>query len=95
MHIELRHLKIIQNILNKYPYIFYIFGSRATGLNLKPLSDLDLCYKQEIPQQILLRIEESFEESDLPYKVDLVNWNECNNEFKEIIKKDMKVFQLK
>jgi len=85
---EPRHLKIVKDILSDYPYTFYAFGSRARG-NPKFLSDLDLCFFESIPSSILFRIEESFEESDLPYKVDLVDWNKCSEEFKNMIKKDL------
>ncbi len=83
-----QHLKIVQDILKKYPYKFYVFGSRAKQ-QAKKFSDLDLCYLDDIDTKILSSIEEDFEESDLPYKVDIVNFNNCSKDFKEIIKKDM------
>ena len=86
--IEDRHLKIVQEILRKYPYKFYVFGSRARG-GAKKFSDLDICFFDDIPLTELLRIEEAFEESDLPYKVDLISWNSMSDEFKEIIKNDL------
>jgi type I restriction enzyme S subunit len=88
MDIEPKHLAIIQGILQKYPYSFYVFGSRVKG-NPRPFSDLDLCYQDDIPQNILNAIEEDFEESDLPYSVDLVNWNQCSPEFQKSIQADM------
>lgn len=90
---EPRHLAIIQKILNQYDYSFYVFGSRATE-KVKPLSDLDLCYKEDIPEQDIIKLEEEFEESDLPYKVDLVNYNTCNAEFKKIIDRNCIHLQL-
>ena len=48
---EPRHLAIIQKILNQYDYSFYVFGSRATE-KVKPLSDLDLCYKKTFQNRI-------------------------------------------
>ena len=80
--------KIIQDILWKYPYTFYVFGSRAKG-NPKPLSDLDLCFKDLIPSEGISKIQEEFEESDLPYTVDIVNWNRCAKAFQESIKDDL------
>ena len=55
----------------------------------KKFSDLDLCYFDDIDTRILSSIEEDFEESDLLYKVDIVNFNNCSEDFKKIIKKDM------
>lgn len=69
--LEPRHQKIVQQILSKYPYRFYAYGSRAKGTARK-FSDLDVCFYEEIPWNILSHIEEDFEESDLPFKVELV-----------------------
>ncbi len=43
IYVEKKHLKIIQDILTKYPYKFFAFGSRVRG-DYKKLSDLDLCF---------------------------------------------------
>lgn len=90
--IEEHHLKIIREILSKYPYTFYAFGSRARG-NPKQFSDLDLCFMQSIPLQMQIAIETDFEESDLPYKVDLVDWATMSEDFKKIIEKDLVLLQ--
>lgn len=88
MFIESRHQKIIDDILNKYPYSFFLFGSRSKGL-AKKFSDLDLCYFENILSSHINNIEDDFEESDLPYKVDLVNWHKCSDEFKNSIINDL------
>lgn len=88
IHIEPRHLEIVKNILKKYPYTFYVYGSRSRG-DQKKLSDLDLATCEEIPWQDLLKIEEAFEESDLPYTVDLINLNKISSHFFDLIKKDL------
>lgn len=84
LNIEEKHLHIIHDILKKYPYNFYVFGSRITA-STKKLSDLDLLYFDEIPSALLSQLEEDFTESDLPYKVDLVDYNKCDEEFKSLI----------
>ena len=48
-----KHLKIVKDILQKYPYDFYVFGSRAKQV-AKKFSDLDLCYFDNIDSKILL-----------------------------------------
>ena len=88
IQIEQRHLEIVNTVLSKYPYDFYAFGSRAKG-SPKRFSDLDLCFFDHIPWNIQAHIEEDFEESDLPYKVDLVDWNICDETFQNLIKKDL------
>ena len=92
MHIEPRHYIIIKDILKKYPYTFYAFGSRVKG-NHKKFSDLDLCFFEDIPGNIKAHIDEEFENSDLPYKVDLVNWDSCSIDFKKLIKNDLTCVQ--
>ena len=80
--------KIIKNILNQYPYTFYAFGSRVHGTH-KPLSDLDLCFKETIPLHMITEIRGAFEDSSLAFTVDIVNWNECSAQFKKSITPDL------
>jgi predicted nucleotidyltransferase len=84
LYLEKRHLDIVNNILAKYNYRFFAFGSRVTGKNTK-FSDLDLFYFADIPSNERLRLEEDFEESDLPFTVDLIDYNSCDAEFQNII----------
>ncbi|MEI8365122.1 MAG: nucleotidyltransferase domain-containing protein [Parachlamydiaceae bacterium] len=92
IHIEPRHLEIVKTILSQYPYEFHVFGSRAKGIPRR-FSDLDLCFFDHIPWNIQAHIEEDFEESDLPYKVDLVDWNACDESFQNLIKRDLILIQ--
>ncbi len=92
LKIEEKHLKIAKEILSKYPYSFYIFGSRVKG-GAKKLSDIDLCFFDKIPEKKLMELEEDFEESNLPYKVDIVDWHKCDTNMQKIIKKDMVCLQ--
>ena len=82
--------EIIERILSNYPYLFYAFGSRVKN-KAKKFSDLDLCYKEAIPDAVVAKIEEEFEESDLPFKVEFINWNQCSTEFQKMIEKDLVV----
>lgn len=79
-----RHFKIVQSILAKYPYHFYAFGSRASHM-AKKFSDLDLCIKERVPDAVLAHIEEDFDESDLPFKIEVVLWDRCSPEFQALI----------
>jgi len=88
LQLEKKHQQIVQQILNKYPYRFHVYGSRAKGTARK-LSDLDLCYQQNIPESTVFQIEEEFKESDLPFLVELVNWKEMSSAFQELIKSDL------
>jgi predicted nucleotidyltransferase len=94
LNIEPRHLEIVKAILSKYDYEFYIFGSRITD-KAKKFSDLDLFYKDNIPLRDIFLIEEEFEESNLPYKVDLIDYNSCDKEFQSIMNKNHIILQTK
>ena len=86
--LEKRHQKIIQQILSKYPYKFYAYGSRVKG-NAWKLSDLDLCYYDNIPSGVICEIREEFEQSNLPFMVELVNWKNMRPAFQKAIEKDL------
>ena len=86
--IKENHLKMIKEILNKYSYTFYVYGSRAKKKARKN-SDLDLCYKETISQKVISDLKEQFEESDLPFKVDIVSWENMNPTFQKLIEKDL------
>jgi predicted nucleotidyltransferase len=78
-----KHLKIIHDILRNYKDV-YAFGSRVKG-TYKKFSDLDLCIKQPLSGYEIELLNEKFTESDLPFKVDLVVYNELSDSFKKII----------
>lgn len=89
------HLKIIHRILNKYlskSSSVWVFGSRAKGTARK-YSDLDLAIdddQQPLPLSMMTSMLDDFEESDLPYKVDIVDWNTISDEFRRTILSDRK-----
>lgn len=90
------HLKIVQDILQKHvpEREVWAFGSRAKWL-AKEYSDLDLCIVCETPLSFrtLGLLEEAFEDSNLPYKVDLVDWATTSESFRKIIERDKVVVQ--
>lgn len=88
IHMSPHHLKIVKDILQKYPYNFYAFGSRVKGTQ-RQLSDLDICFMDAIPWNIRGHIDEDFENSDLPFKVDIVDFNMCDESFQKKITSDL------
>ncbi len=78
---------ILDESLNPSDKVF-IFGSRTTG-KAKPYSDIDLAidlHKQTILSlDILSELEDKFEDSALPYKVDIVDLNNVSDNFKNAI----------
>ena len=88
LQLEEKHWNIIQQILSKYPYEFYAYGSRVKGTARK-FSDLDICFQEEIPLSVISRLREEFTESNLPFEVELVNWKHMRPIFKELVKPDL------
>lgn len=82
--LESRHLEMVKEIIKIYPYNFFVFGSRAKNTSHK-FSDLDLCIMEEVPGNILSQMEEDFQESDLPFKVDLIQWQKISEDFRKAI----------
>nr|WP_249204530.1 nucleotidyltransferase domain-containing protein [Acetobacter thailandicus] len=62
------------------------FGSRVTG-KAKPFSDLDLAIMgdEPLPLETRARLEEAFSDSELPWKVDVLDWTLAEIEFQKII----------
>lgn len=87
---------IIRNILRAHvpDCTVWAFGSRATG-RAKQYSDLDLAISGKKPLGIDLaaQLAEAFAESDLPYKVDIVDWATASEAFRKVIERDRVVVQ--
>ena len=90
------HLQIVQAILQKHvpQYAVWAFGSRAKW-TAKDYSDLDLCVVSNKPLSFSLlgAIAEDFSDSDLPWKVDVVDWATTSEGFRKIIERDKVVVQ--
>ncbi len=62
----------------------FIFGSRAIRKN-RNYSDIDLGFvsKSKIPIMVIMDLEEEFDRSNLPFKVDLVDFASVSDDFKK------------
>ena len=60
-----------------------VFGSRATGIRLKPHSDLDLLIvgQEKLPLLLLGDLRKALSESNLPFSVDIVEAQYADPEF--------------
>ena len=85
------HWAIVREVLQRHipDRKVLAFGSRATW-TAKDYSDLDLAIlgDETLPLSTTSALAESFEESDLPFKVDLVDWARIDDDFREIIRRD-------
>jgi predicted nucleotidyltransferase len=72
----------------------WAFGSRARRA-AKPYSDLDLVIMGDAPLSLdaLAALNEAFAESDLPWKVDVVDWARLGDAFRRIVERDRVVLQ--
>ena len=88
------YLEIIKRILKEYVpgCDVRVFGSRVNG-TAKKHSDLDLAVvdKEKIPTRKMNALREAFEDSDLPIRVDVLDWHAISADFRAIIEKRFEV----
>ncbi|OEJ13151.1 DNA polymerase subunit beta [Brachyspira hampsonii] len=81
-------IQIIKDILKKHIKYgkAYLFGSRVKGTN-KKFSDIDIVIDINIKLSLneISRIKDDFEESDLIYSADIIDYNAIDDSFKIII----------
>lgn len=86
--IQPQHLKIVKDILHTYlsEYEVRAFGSRVKQ-TARQFSDLDLVVmtKRPLSLRTLCEVENAFSNSDLPWKVDILDWSCTSAEFQQII----------
>ena len=83
------HLAIVQEILRVHlpaGFQVWVFGSRANWTT-KDSSDLDLAVAgaAKLDHKAMVGLEVAFEESDLPYTVDVVDLKAVSSNFKQIV----------
>ena len=90
------HLKTVKRILAEHVPACEVraFGSRVTRC-ARVYSDLDLAVVgvTALDRSTLARLKEAFEESDLPIQVDVLDWQEISQSFRETVARDYAVLQ--
>ena len=90
------HWGIVRSILQKHvpQCAVWAFGSRAKW-TAKEYSDLDLAIITGEPMSldVSASLSDDFSESDLPWKVDVVDWATTSESFRKIIEQDKVVVQ--
>lgn len=98
MNIKSREMTQIQKILREFldskTVRVYVFGSRA-GNRARPESDLDILLRgtSEIPYSTLTQLKEAFEESDIPYKIDVLDYFSVSDRFRKKIESQKKILR--
>jgi len=88
-----QQITIVTSIIHRYlpDCAISVFGTRATG-KAKPYSDLDILLKTNdaITPLTMFNIKEDLSESDLPFRVDILDWLSISEEFKSAIQTQTK-----
>jgi len=91
MQLAPQHVQLIRNILSSTlpaEVSVLVFGSRAGG-RARKYSDLDLALQGpgRIPTRLILKLYGKFEESSLPYLVDIIDLNNVSSELAHEVKR--------
>ena len=88
MDLKPEHLRIVREIFACHlpDREVRVFGSRAVG-PAKPYSDLDLVIMGEepLPLTTMRILRDAFDDSDLPFQVDLLEWMGVSEEFRIVL----------
>ncbi len=94
--IEARHWAILDAILRRHvpDREVWAFGSRARGTT-KRYADLDLAILGEAPLSVAehAALTDALSESDLPWRVDILDWCAVSPEFQQRIARDRVVLR--
>lgn len=97
INISAPHLEMVKKILKKHvpDCEVRVFGSRLNE-NVKSYADLDLAIvgKEKLSTDKIYSLKEDFQESDLPFRVDVLDWNSISPEFKAVIEKKYEILPI-
>ena len=86
--IQAEYLEIIRGILAKHApgAEARVFGSRVAGTSAK-YSDVDIAIigSEKLSLDVRAALRTAFEESDLPFHVDIIDWHGVSDAFKKRI----------
>lgn len=73
----------------------FAYGSRVSGVNLTPESDLDIAVDSKKPLNFdqMVAVEKAFADSELPFRVDIVDFAKMPESLQKSIKKESFVIQ--
>ncbi len=81
--------EIILNMLGDRDALVYLFGSWASG-SARSVSDIDVAIDplQSLPRGFLAELRERFEESTIPYRVEIVDLSDSDPDFRNRVLKE-------
>lgn len=89
--LEQKYIEFIKETVSSmlHNYKLYIFGSRVKN-RAKKYSDIDLAIDfQELTPQTKSKLEATFDNSTLPYEIDIIDLNSIDDKFKNLIKDEL------
>lgn len=96
MDVKPAQLEIVKTILRDHVAGIEVraFGSRVLGTS-KETSDLDLAVvsRTKLEPRVMGGLKTAFEESDLPFRVDILDWNFISPEFRKLIEDRYEIIQ--
>jgi len=97
LDLQPRHLLLVQEILRQHlpGREVWAFGSRTQG-TARPFSDLDLVVLGDAPLPLSQRgaLLDALSESNLPFKVDVVEWSTANAALRAALERQKVVVQV-
>ena len=81
---------IVETVRRFFPEAkIFAFGSRVSGTPMK-YSDLDICIDDGSPLKLSQwsLLDEAFDESDLPIKIDISDYHRITKDFRRLIEKN-------
>ena len=95
--LETEQLEAVQRILSLHfeGLEVWAYGTRLTGVDLTPDTELDLAVIAERPLsfEAMTAVEKAFAESELPFRVDVIDWVKLPESMQKQIKKEHEVVQ--
>lgn len=74
-------------------YAVFLFGGRARGRTGKNVDvDIGILGQTPLPLNLLTKLYDVFEESSIPFKVDIIDFFSADSEFREIALKDIVIW---
>ena len=75
---------VVRRVLGSLPVRTFLFGSRALGTS-RAASDIDIAILPEgpVPDDLVARLRDAFEDSAIPYAVDVVDLSRVDVTFRE------------
>ena len=95
--LETEQLETVQRILGLHfeGLEVWAYGSRVTGVDLTPETELELVVITDSPLSVedMTAVEKAFADSGLPFRVDVIDWVKLPESIQKHIKKEHDVVQ--